>query len=87
MISTFSLILSNFSNINSVRYDNILYSSILSSALKLISSKLNLDTLLGSMKTVVPFDDASKIVPSTSFLYEDFIGITYLSFLFEIINS
>lgn len=57
MISTFSLISFNFSNINSVKYDNILYSSILSSALKLISSKLNLDTLLGSIKTVVPFDD------------------------------
>ena len=41
----------------------------------------------GSTNTVDPFDEVSRIAPSTSFLKDDLIGTTNLSSLLLMINS
>ena len=60
---------------------------MLSSILSSSNLHVYFDIELGSINTVFPLDDVSIIFPGILFLYDDFIGIVYLPFLWLIKNS
>lgn len=58
-----------------------------SSLFNVINSREYLFIDAGSINTVEPFEEVSRIAPSTSFLKDALIGTTNLSSLLLIINS